>query len=417
MQAQDNPRSLTHFLGIGQICSWGAFYYAFPMIALAMQDELGWSKSDLYGALTLGLLISAALTFPVGVAIDRGYGRSVVATASAATACLMVLWSFAQSLTVFYILAAGIGALQAALLYEPAFAILARRVGPLNSRAGITSITLWGGFASTVFIPIEQYLLDGWGWRNSLWVLAAVNLVCAIGYLYFVRPELDVVHTSHANARAANNARDKNIVRDALHGPVFWLLLVALTIYAAMMSTFTFHMYPLLQEKDITTTEVVQIIAVIGPTQVLGRLLVSRFAPSLSMRVLGSVLVGMFPFVFSLLLTDTESYWLLASVFGVYGLTNGIFTIVRSQVVPEMLSQHAYGALNGLLTIPVTIARAVGPVAAAWLWAIDQSYHIVIEAIVWCSILLAISFWSADRVSRKRARLKIPQVSETHSNN
>jgi len=95
---------------------------------------------------------------------------------------------------------------------------------------------------------------------------------------------------------------------------------------------------------------------------------------------------------------------LLASVFGIYGLTNGVFTIVRSQVVPEMLSQHAYGALNGLLTIPVTIARAMGPVIAAWLWAIDQSYHIVIEAIVWSSLLLAITFWAADRVSRVRTQ-------------
>ena len=404
MQSQSNPRALTHFLGIGQICSWGAFYYAFPMIALAMQNDLGWTKSDLYGALTLGLLISALLTYPVGVAIDRGYGRNVMAAASAATAILMVLWSFTQSLTNFYILAAGIGALQAAILYEPAFAILARRVGPLNSRAGITSITLWGGFASTVFIPFEQFLLNGWGWRTSLWALAAVNMICAAGYLYFVRPQLDVVHASHASARAANNTRDQNIVREALRGPVFWLLLVALTIYAAMMSTFTFHMYPLLQEKDISTTQVVQIIAVIGPAQVLGRLLVSRFAPSLSMRVLGSVLVGIFPFVFCLLLSDTESFWLLASVFGIYGLTNGIFTIVRSQVVPEMLSQHAYGALNGLLTIPVTIARAVGPVIAAWLWAIDQSYHIVIESIVWSSLLLAVTFWAADRVSRTRTQ-------------
>jgi predicted MFS family arabinose efflux permease len=404
MQSQNNPRALTHFLGIGQICSWGAFYYAFPMIALAMQSDLGWTKSDLYGALTLGLLISALLTYPVGVAIDRGYGRNVMAAASGATAILMVLWSFTQSLTNFYILAAGIGALQAAILYEPAFAILARRVGPLNSRAGITSITLWGGFASTVFIPFEQFLLNGWGWRTSLWALAAVNMICAAGYLYFVRPQLDVVHASHASARAANNTRDQNIVREALRGPVFWLLLVALTIYAAMMSTFTFHMYPLLQEKDISTTQVVQIIAVIGPAQVLGRLLVSRFAPSLSMRVLGSVLVGIFPFVFCLLLSDSESFWLLASVFGIYGLTNGIFTIVRSQVVPEMLSQHAYGALNGLLTIPVTIARAVGPVIAAWLWAIDQSYHIVIESIVWSSLLLAVTFWAADRVSRTRAQ-------------
>jgi MFS family permease len=393
----DNTRSLTHFLGIGQICSWGAFYYAFPMIALAMQHDLGWSKSDLYGALTIGLLVSAGLSFPVGVAIDRGYGRLVMACASVGTAALMVGWSFAHTLPVFYLLAGGIGALQSAILYEPAFAVLARRVGPLKSRVGITHITLWGGFASTIFIPIEQYLLDGWGWRASLWVLALVNICCAAGYLYFVRPQLDVIHASHAGTRAANKARDKTIVRDALHGPVFWLLLIALTIYAAMMSTFTFHMYPLLQEREIGTTEVVQIIAVIGPAQVLGRMLVSRFAASLSMRMLGAILVGIFPFVFCLLLPDSTSFWLLAGTFAVYGLTNGVFTIVRSQVVPEMLSQHAYGALNGLLTIPVTIARAIGPVAAAWLWAIDRSYHIVIVAIVWASLLLAISFWAANR--------------------
>ena len=402
MPTPDNPRALTRFLGIGQICSWGAFYYAFPMLALAMQQELGWTKSDLYGALTLGLLISAMLSYPVGIAIDRGYGRSVMAAASVATAVLMILWSFVQTLAIFYFIAAGIGALQAAILYEPAFAILARRVGPLNSRAGMTSITLWGGFASTVFIPFEQFLLDGWGWRVSLWVLASVNLLCAIGYVYFVRPERDVVHTSHAGDRADNLSRDKNIVREALQGPVFWLLLIALTIYAAMMSTFTFHMYPLLQEKSISTIEVVQIITVIGPAQVLGRLLVSRFAASLSMRMLGSILVGIFPFAFALLLPESDSYWLLVGIFGIYGLTNGIFTIVRAQVVPEMLSPHAYGALNGLLTIPVTIARAVGPLAAAWLWAINQSYHIVIVAIVWASLLLALSFWAADRASRKR---------------
>ena len=45
-------------LGIGQICSWGSVYYSFPLIAEAMGRELGWSKPDLYGAATIGLLLS-----------------------------------------------------------------------------------------------------------------------------------------------------------------------------------------------------------------------------------------------------------------------------------------------------------------------------------------------------------------------
>ena len=73
---------------------------------------------------------------------------------------------------------------------------------------------------------------------------------------------------------------------------------------------------------------------------------------------------------------------------------------MRAQVVPEMLSKHAYGALNGLITIPTIVARAVGPVLAAWLWAINQSYDIVLIAQVGTAVLLAVLFWAANITSR-----------------
>jgi hypothetical protein len=68
-------------LGIGQICSWGSVYYSFPLIAEAMGRELGWSKPDLYGAATIGLLLSGLAAYPVGSAIDRGHGRTIMAGA------------------------------------------------------------------------------------------------------------------------------------------------------------------------------------------------------------------------------------------------------------------------------------------------------------------------------------------------
>ncbi len=61
---------------------------------------------------------------------------------SLAAGGLLLLWS--QVAWAFYVLVGGIGALQAATLYEPAFAVVARRVGPGHSRAGITALTLSG---------------------------------------------------------------------------------------------------------------------------------------------------------------------------------------------------------------------------------------------------------------------------------
>jgi predicted MFS family arabinose efflux permease len=77
------------------------------------------------------------------------------------------------------------GCLQAATFYEPAFAVIARRVGSGNARRGITALTLWGGFASTVFIPLIQFLIDHVGWRDTLMVLGAINIIVC-GGLYFL---------------------------------------------------------------------------------------------------------------------------------------------------------------------------------------------------------------------------------------
>src|SRR5690606_12684833 len=94
-------------------------------------------------------------------------------------------WSQVSSLLAFYATFAAIGFLHAATLYEPAFAVIARRAGPGNAPRGIAALTLWGGFASTVFIPLIQVLLDEFGWRGALSILGAINVVLC-GGLYFL---------------------------------------------------------------------------------------------------------------------------------------------------------------------------------------------------------------------------------------
>ena len=49
------------------------------------------------------------------------------------------------------------------------------------------------------------------------------------------------------------------------------------------------------------------------------------------------------------------------------------------------------------------VARAVGPVAAAGLWMLGESYQIVLMAVCGTAILFALAFWAASWVSRARA--------------
>lgn len=357
--------------------------------------ELGWSKTDVYGAATMGLVLAGFLAYPVGVAVDKGYGRALMGGASLMAGVLLAFWSQVDSLLGFYLLVTGLGALQAAALYEPAFAVIARRVGAGRARAGITAITLWGGFASTVFIPLVQFLLDHWGWRDALLVLALINgVVCAVAYIGFIHPEKDAVYSSHAD-QENQLTTDKEEIRATFHKPVFWLLMLALTAYAGAFTAFTFHMYPLLLEGGLSTSNVVWAIATIGPAQVAGRVLVSVFGSGSSMRRIGTFVVAVFPIVFIVLALRPSSIWVITTLCIIYGASNGIFTIVRGLVVPEMLSRRAYGAINGLLTFPSTLARAFAPVAAALLWSSTMSYGVVLWAIAASATLLTLSFWLA----------------------
>src|SRR5699024_12522709 len=57
--------------------------------------------------------------------------------------------------------------------YPPAFAVITRWYGP--DRVGpLTTLTLVGGLASTVFAPLVVALIDALGWRGSYVVMAGI---------------------------------------------------------------------------------------------------------------------------------------------------------------------------------------------------------------------------------------------------
>lgn len=377
---------------MAQLCSWGSLYYSFPLIAEAMERDLGWSKPSLYGALTIGIILSALLSYPVGAAIDSGKGRQVMSGASIAAGLLLLCWSQVDTLAMFYLVLAGIGAAQAATLYDPAFAVVARRTGAGNARRGILTLTLWGGFASTVFVPLIQILLETIGWRGALMVLATVNiLVCASLYASVINPARDV----GGSVAAADLPPAKGQVRLALRTPVFWLLAIAFTAYSASMTAFIFHLYPLLTERLFDGIAIGTIIMVIGPAQVAGRLFIMVMAPKSSARLLGSVAVALFPLVMAAIWLGPTTFLLMLGAAALYGAVNGVMTVVRGVVIPEMVSREAYGALNGMLAMPTIVAKALAPLAAAWLWSVHSDYWLPMLAIVAASVVMAVAFWGA----------------------
>jgi MFS family permease len=381
-------------LAIAQLVSWASLYYSFSLFVVPMEAELGWSRTTLDGALSLGLLVAGLLAYPVGAWIDRHGGRAVMSLGSLSGAALLWAWSSTRSPVLFYALWLGLGLSLAATLYEPVFAVITRSF-PQSYRLRITALTLVGGFASTVFIPLTQLFIDVLGWRHALLALSLCNIVIALPVhallLYGSEPEAAVAGSTNP----ATSQGGAEAMRRALRHRVFWGLAVSFTLYYATFSAMTFHIIPLLSERAVPTATIVGAIAVIGPAQVLGRVGLLVFGTRVSAPLAGRLAFAAFPAAVILLLAFPASLIALFAFAVVYGAANGVITIVRGLAVPDLLWREGYGAINGALTLPANVARAAAPFGAALIWRASGSYDAMLWSMLGGGAVSALAFWFA----------------------
>ena len=384
-------------LAVSQLVAWGVLYYAFAVIVEPMETETGWSKAEMHGAQSLGLLVSGLSAYAVGRRIDRRGGRGLMMTGAALGATAVGLWSQVSQLWQLYAVCVLIGAASSMALYAAAFAVTARLV-PGNYRRAITAITLMGGLASTAFIPLTHGLVEMLGWRSSLLVLAAIEfLICFAVPWFALRGDESVV------AEARSNGPRLSVFLMVKWRPAFWLLLASYVSFTFFYSSLLFSLLPLLAERGFTAAAAVGLYAVIGPSQVLGRFVMfaaDRLIPTAYAGILATVM----PVAAMLVLIGASSSSSLLIVFALlFGAGMGVKTVVQATAAPEFLGIRDYGALQGILTAPVQIVQAASPFVAALLWQWSGGYELLTYVLLGCCAVSAITFGSAAWISRSNA--------------
>jgi len=384
-------------LGIAQIVSWGSLYYAFSFLITPLMEASGGDKPTVFAAFSLGLLVSGLLSAPVGALIDARGGREVMTAGSVAGAVLLASLSRVESVLALYAVWACLGAVMAATLYDPAFAVITRLFST-NYRRAITALTLFGGFASTVFWPLTQFLIAGIGWQRTLLVLAALNLAVCVPVHWWVLSPSNNVPRKRPVVPAGPGA-----FRKALRTPVFYLLTIAFTGNALVFSATQVHLMSMLQAKQLSAASSALVGAMIGPMQVTGRVLELAFASRLSASTVGILAMAFLPIALWLLSIAGVQWPLLVAFAVIYGIGNGAMTIVRGAIPAELFGRDAYGAINGAMAAPVTVAKAAGPLVAALLFAWLGGYDdTVLVLIVIGAISTAVFILSTKAASRGR---------------
>ena len=378
-------------LGIAQVISWGSLYYSIAVLASPIQTSLGISQTWLFGAFTIGLLVSGAASPAAGRLVDERGGRNVLAAGSLIGAVAFFALALAQNATTFVFGWVLGGVAMAATLYDPAFATL-HQLSREHYRRSVTALTLIAGFASTVFWPLTSWLEGGVGWRATFGIFALLHLTVCLPLHWFMVPlRKATAHHETAESPAAN----ENSTQSASY---YWLA-TAFSIAMFVMAVIFAHLIEMLKARGISAGDAILVGSLIGPMQVAARVVEFGLARHARATRVGIVAFGMFSLAILVLAFAGQSLW-WAVVFAIlFGASNGVMTIVRGTAPAELFGQRQLGSLLGRLARPAFVAKAIAPVMFAALVAhgVTEDWAEVGLAVV--AVLGFLSFAAAVRAA------------------
>jgi MFS family permease len=347
-------------LGVVEILAWGSSFYLPAVLAGPVAHETGWPLTWVVGGLTLGLLVAAFVSPRVGAAIDRHGGRPVLALAALLLAAGLVILAVAPILPVYLagwlILGLGMGC----GLYDPAFATLGRLYGA-QARPAITTLTLWGGFASTVCWPVSGFLVAHVGWRGTCLAYAGLHLAVTLPLVLGVIPGVP------ERRRAAGTAAGSTAPLPARERALFLLFAAVLVVGGAIMALVSVHLITLLQARGVGLASAISYGTLIGPAQVAARVIEmsnrGRHHPLWTLTAaFGLIALGLGLLSLSV---PAVGLWLV-----LYGGGNGLSSIARGTVPLVLFGPDRYAGLVGRLARPALIAQAVaaplGALVVTW---------------------------------------------------
>ena len=335
-------------LGTAQTLAWASSYYLPAILADPISAGIGVPRSWIFGAFSGALLIAAFAGPAVGRIIDRHGGRGVLVLSNIVLAAGLAVLAGATGPIGLFAAWTVLGIGMSLGLYDAGFAALTALYGH-NARGPITGITLFAGFASTVSWPLSTVLNDTLGWRETLLVWAALNLVIGLPLnLSLPVPARQAHHPDSAGPSVGWR-------------PYKEMFLLAFVFAAVWFVTGSMaaHLPRLLERAGVSPVQAIAASALVGPAQVAARLVefvvLRRSHPLVSARI-AALLHPIGAAIFAVIGAPAAVAFALF-----YGAGNGLLTIARGTVPLAVFGPYGYGERTGLLGAPARAAQALAP--------------------------------------------------------
>ncbi len=378
---------------------FGVILYGFSVYATDQAAGAEFSTTALSLAYGGSVFVGGLLALPVGRFADKHGVRLIVGVGAVLGSLGLAAFSMSnqswQVVAAWWVL---IGPAQAMVYYQPTYIAIVQW-SPTRDRARtLATITLIGGLAGIVFIPLAERLVSLLGWRPAVLTLALLLLVVGGATAVFTLPrrrsDVDELTTeSEPDVTIFGLFRDRR----------FLLYTLALMLILMATQGVIAHRVARFEEVGFSLATVAMWAAIASALSLPGRWIAPILADRLgATRVqAGIALVVAFSVM---LMVDGTSSWQMIGHFFLFGLAFGALLPLRAMVMGDWFSGPSYGRIMGTQWTGVVLVAATGPVLVGVLRDATGGYGFsaVILTVLFLAATAAIALSGREATSRDK---------------
>jgi MFS family permease len=358
----------------------GTSNYAFGVFIEPLEDEFGWSRTQINTALTFG--VASALISPlIGRWLDRFGSRPVMVGSLAFVAAgffiyagMTTLWQFYAASLLLYLGLPGATMIPSGRLISIWFA------GTRGRMMGF--VTAGNNLGGLTMVRLAAVVVGMSGWRGGYVTFGMVIIVIAVLVLLFVRDSQSDVTAARAKRWAPAVSDDDGpgaaigySLGDVLRMKSFYFLAVGHAIPSFSYAVVLTQLIPHLESQGISSGAAstgVMLLAVFGIASkiIFGRLsetITARWAMAISLAIQS---VGL---VLLIVVGGSSAVWI---VIAFYGMGFGAMGALIPLTVAEAYGMRHFGSILGVTSMAGVIPMVVGPLMAGIVFDAYGTYDV-----------------------------------------
>ena len=379
----------------------GAAQFAFGVFIIPLEEEFGWTRTQVNGALSFGVLTALFAPF-AGWSLDKFGSRRVMAISLAIISVGFFLRALTQELWQFYLFSAIVFTGTAGVTNLPAGRLVSMWFASKRGRMmGI--ITSGNNFGGMVAVPLVAALIAATSWRTGFFALGAAMTVTMVLVAIVIRDKPEDVERERgkrwapegAGGEATKRMADSGVSpRAAMRMHAFWLIMVGMALQQFARTVIATQMVPHLEQEGFSTRNAAIAVSGLAFMAMSSKIIFGGLSEKITalyayVVIIAIQIVGLLTLIFA----PADAFlWIGALVFG---LGMGGVGALGPLAVAETFGVRFMGSIQGMISFAVVIPTVGGPIMAGQVYDRTGDYYIAFLVTAGLLAFSLVAFFSA----------------------